>query len=80
MPDSLPDVASDSADKRRHRIHQGSYREALGWPPGPPGDARTQERYEVLGNFLAHEHEGRSPEEAGVNLMSQEARLRPQPS
>lgn len=65
----LPDVPSDTGLKRRHRAHQGQWRESLGWPPGPPGDKRSRERYGVLTNYLAEEHGGLTPEQAGVNLV-----------
>lgn len=73
MTNDLPTVASDSASTRLHRAHQGRWREGIGWPPGPPSDARAQTRYDRLTNYLAPEHDGQTPEAAGINLMSTEA-------
>ena len=44
-------------------------REALGWPAGPPSDARARSAYPVLPNYFAEEHEGSTPEQVGVNLV-----------
>lgn len=69
MTDEAPLVKSDSRVVRRHRAHQGMVREALGWPPGPPSDARARSAYPVLPNYFAEEHEGSTPEQVGVNLV-----------
>ncbi|WP_439937091.1 PGN_0703 family putative restriction endonuclease [Nocardia sp. N13] len=69
MSTELPHVRSDSAVVRRHRAHQGTWRDEIGWPAGPPSDERARSRYPVLANYFAEEHEGLTPEQAGVNLI-----------
>lgn len=65
----------EAGPTRRHRRAQGLWRtERLKWPAGPPLTRSTRERYPTLPNYLAEEHEGQTPEAAGVNLMSPAAR------
>lgn len=71
---NLPEVSSDSSVVRRHRAHQGKWREQLGWPAGPPSDARARSRYDRLTNYFAEEFEGATPAEAGVNFVPSTAK------
>lgn len=70
----LPD--GDSPTTRKHRVHQGLWRSNhAGWPAGPPqNDPRVRRRYPTLPNWLAESHDGQQVQDAGVNLMSPEAR------
>jgi hypothetical protein len=55
-----------------HRRAQGEWRSnVLEWPAGETG----KRNYPTLPNYLAHTHDGRDVELAGVNLMSPAARV-----
>lgn len=68
--------ASDTTAARTHRLHQGVWRsEVARWPAGPPQkDSRVRDRYPTLPNWLAEKHAGLRATEAGINVMSPEAR------
>lgn len=61
----------------QHRRQQGIWRSTVArWPAGQPqNDARVRARYPTLPSWLAHTHAGQDVVDAGINLMSQEARL-----
>jgi hypothetical protein len=62
-------VGSDSAVVRRHRAHQGRWREeVLGLPAGRSANPRAGNR--VVDSMLPTEHEGTSAADGGWNLMS----------
>src|SRR4051794_37102553 len=65
----LPD---DGGVTGAHRRAQGEWRsKVLKWPAGETGN----KDYPTLPNYLAHTHDGRDVEMAGVNLMSPAARV-----
>ena len=67
---------NESPATRQHRIGQGIWRtEIARWPAGlPQNDRRVRARYPTLPNWLAETHESVDVREAGINVMSRQAR------